>query len=109
MIWIFLLLYTVFAYYFILKNPSNIRAKVNSLLSGAFILLIITPIWNFNLFTTLINISLFLPFGFGALGIVFGWFGVKEGIRGGLLFINVLAMLFYLFIMLIGTFGFQQP
>lgn len=109
MIWILLLLYTVFVYYFVLKSDSKISSKVFSLLSGGFLILTITPIWSFSLFMVFIDISTFLPFVIGAFGIIFGWFGVKEEVRGILLFTNILAMLFYLFVFLVGAFGFQQP
>lgn len=109
MIWVLLLLFIVFVYYCVLKSDSKTLSKVFSLLSGGFLILTITPIWSFSLFTTFIDISPFLPFFFGTLGLIFGWFGVKEEARGILLFTNVLAILFYLFVFLIGTLGFQQP
>jgi len=52
---------------------------------------------------------LFLPFVLGMLGIIFGWAGIKGEVRISLLFINSLALIFYLFAFLIGTFGFKQP
>lgn len=109
MIWILLPLYTVFVYYFVLKSDSKTSSKVFSLLSGGFLILTITPMWSFSLFMVFIDISPFLPFLIGALGIIFGWFGVKEEVRAILLFTNILAMLFYLFVFLVGAFGFQQP
>ena len=109
MIWVLLLLYTVFVYYFVLKSDSKTSSKVLSLFSGGFLILTITPMWSFSLFMIFIDISPFIPFVIGILGIIFGWFGVKEGIRGILLFTNILAVLFYLFVFLIGKFGFQQP
>lgn len=108
MIWVILLLYIVFAYYFVLKSDSKASSKVFSLLSGGFLILTITPMWSFSLFMIFIDISPFLPFLIGTLGIIFGWFGVKEEVRVILLFTNSLAMLFYLFVFLMGTFGFQQ-
>lgn len=109
MILVLFLLYTVFVYYFVLKSDSKTSFKVFSLLSGGFLILTLTPMWSFSLFMIFIDISPFLPFVIGTLGIIFGWFGVKEGVRGILLFTNILAMLFYLFVFLVGTFGFQQP
>lgn len=109
MIWVLLLLYAVFVYYFVLKSDSKASFKVFSLLSGGFLILMITPMWSFSLFMIFIDISPFLPFVIGTLDIIFGWFGVKEGVKGILLFTNILAMLFYLYVFLMGTFGFQQP
>lgn len=109
MIWILLLLYMVFAYYFILKNDAKSSPKLFSLFSGAFLILTIAPLWSFSLFMVLIDISSFLPFIIGGFGILFGWFGVKEGVRGVLLFTNILAILCYLFVFLSGAFGFQAP
>lgn len=109
MIWILLLLYMVFGYYFVLKSDTKTSSKTFSLLSGALFILAIAPLWSASLFTILTDISLFLPFIIGILGIILGWFGVKEGVRGVLLFSNTFAILFYLFVFLIGIFGFQEP
>lgn len=109
MIWILLLLYAVFAYYFVFKSDAETSSKAFSLLSGALLILAIAPLWSTNLFMILIEISTFSPFIIGVLGIIFGWFGVKDGVRGTLVITNILAILFYLFIFLIGVFGFQEP
>ncbi|WP_025784582.1 hypothetical protein [Sporosarcina sp. D27] len=109
MIWVLLLLYAIFIYYFIVKSDSQTSAKIFSVLSGGILILILTPLWSDRLFTIFINISLFFPFVFGILGIIFGWFGIKGGVRGVLLFTNILATVFYLIVFLIGTVGFQQP
>lgn len=109
MIWVLLLLYAVFVYYFVLKSGSTTMSKIYSLLSGGFLIFTITPVWSLGLFMIFIDISPILPFVIGALGIIFGWFGVKGEVRGILLFANILAMFFYLFVFLIGAFGFQQP
>ncbi|MCM3757140.1 hypothetical protein M3197_06515 [Sporosarcina aquimarina] len=109
MIWVLLLLYAIFIYYFILKSDSQTNTKIFSALSGVFLILMLTPLWSDSLFMSFINISLFFPFVFGFLGIILGWFGIKGGVRGVLLFSNILAMVFYLIVFLIGTVGFQQP
>ena len=109
MIWLILLLYAIFIYYFIIKSDTKTYAKVFSILSGLFLILILTPMWSFSLFVTFLNLSLFSPFIFGALGIILSCFGVKGGVRGTLLVVNILAMIFYLFVFLMGTVGFQQP
>ncbi len=62
MIWLILLLYAIFIYYFIVKSDSKPHAKVLSVLSGLFLILILTPMWSFSLFVTFINLSLFSPF-----------------------------------------------
>lgn len=109
MIWLLLLLYAIFIYYFILKCDSKTSSKIFSIFSGLFLILAITPLWSDNLFTIFINISAFFPFVLGALGIILGWFGIKGGVRGVLLFSNILALFFYLIVFLIGTVGFQEP
>jgi len=72
-------------------------------------MLMATPVWNKRLFDYIIDISLFLPFVFGVLGIIFGWFGIKEGTRASFILINILALLFYFIVFLVGTIGFQEP
>ena len=109
MIWVLLLLYAVFVYYFVLKSDSATSSKIFSLLSGVFLIFTITPVWSLSLFMVFIGISPFLPFVIGALGVIFGWFGIKGEVRGILLFTNILAIFFYLFVFLVGAFGFQQP
>lgn len=109
MIWIFLALFLVLSYYFIIKSNSKILKKCFSLLSGVFFILTISPLLSEEIFDFLLKISLLLPFMFGVLGIIFGWAGIKGEVRISLLFINTLAFIFYLFVFLIGIFGFKQP
>lgn len=109
MIWIFLALFLVLSYYFIIKSDSKKLQKCFSLLSGVFFILTISPLWSEEIFGFFIEISLLLPFVFSVLGIIFGWAGIKGEVRISLLFINSLAFIFYLFVFLLGTFGFKQP
>lgn len=109
MVWALLLVFVLLTYYFIIKSASKVSSKVLSLLSGLLLILTIMPFWNESLFSYLININVFLPFAFGVLGVVFGWLGIKDGVRGFLVTANSLAIAFYLIIFLIGTFGFQEP
>lgn len=68
-----------------------------------------TPIWNESLFDAMIEKSIFIPFIAGIVGIFFGWVGIKGGKRASFVLINILAVLFYLTVFLIGTIGFQEP
>lgn len=101
-------LYFVFAYYFVLKNEGKGSAKFFSLCAGVLFILNIAPIWNFTFFVYLLAISSLFPFIFGIVGLVFAWFGVKGGTRGFLMLGNSLAILIYLFVYMMGIFGFQE-
>lgn len=109
MTWLLLLVFLIVSYYFVIKVKSKSIEKSFSLLSLLMFMLMATPIWNERLFDYIIDISLFLPFVFGLLGIIFGWFGIKEGTRASFILINILALLFYLIVFLMGTIGFQEP
>ena len=109
MTWIFLLVFLIVSYYFIIKAKSKNIEKSFSLLSLLMFMLMATPIWNERLFDYVIDISLFLPFVLGLLGIIFGWFGIKEGTGASFILMNILALLFYLIVFLMGTIGFQEP
>lgn len=61
------------------------------------------PVCDFYKFKFILSIY------FGAIGIILGWFGIKGGVRGTLLVANILAIIFYLIVFLMGTVGFQQP
>lgn len=109
MTWLFLLVFLIVSYYFVIKSKSKSIEKSFSFLSLLMFTLIATPIWNERIFDYIIDISPFLPFVFGVLGILFGWFGIKEGTRVSFILINSLALLFYLIVFLMGTVGFQEP
>lgn len=109
MTWLFLLVFLIVSYYFVIKSKSKSIEKSFSFLSLLMFMLIATPIWNERIFDYIIDISPFLPFVFGLLGILFGWFGIKEGTRASFILINSLALLFYLIVFLMGTVGFQEP
>lgn len=109
MTWLFLLVFLILSYYFVIKARSKSIEKSFSFLSLLMFMLMVTPIWNESLFDYIIDISLVLPFVFGALGILFGWFGIKEGTRASFILINILALLLYLIVFLVGTIGFQEP
>lgn len=109
MTWIFLLVFLIVSYYFVIKAKSKSMEKSFSYLSLLMFMLMVSPIWNERIFDYIVDISPFLPFVFGLLGIIFGWFGVKEGTRASFILINILALLFYLIIFLMGTVGFQEP
>jgi hypothetical protein len=108
MAWIILVVVLIVSYYFIVKNNSKITEKIFSLLSLVFAVLTIIPILS-EVFSFVLNLSFFLPFVFGVLGIIFGWFGIKRDLRISLIGINVLALGFYLIVFLMATVGFQEP
>ncbi|MFJ7973693.1 hypothetical protein [Psychrobacillus sp. NPDC096389] len=68
----------------------------------------ISMLWSEAIFVFIIKLNSLLPFLFSVLGIIFGWVGIKGEVRIGLLFINSLALIFYLFLFLLGTFGFKE-
>ncbi len=108
MVWIILLAVVIVSYYFIVKSNSKIKDKIFSFLSLVFAVLTIIPILS-EVFSFVLNMSLYLPFMFGVLGILFGWFGIKGDLRISLIGINVLVLGFYLFVFLMATVGFQEP
>ncbi|GGA90106.1 hypothetical protein [Ornithinibacillus halotolerans] len=73
-------------------------------MAALIIILIISDSFSFVL-----NKSLYLPFIFGAIGIIFGWFGIKGDVRKCLIGVNTLALGFYLIVFLMAMVGFQEP
>jgi|SRR5690625_22654 len=109
MMWLILLVILIVGYYFIIKSKSKNVEKCFSLFSLVLFMLTTASFWNNKLFDFIIDISLFLPFVLGVLGVIFGWFGIKGNVRISLIGINILALFFYLIVFLMGTVGFQEP
>jgi hypothetical protein len=107
--WFFLLVSLIVSYYFIIKAKSKNVEKSFSLLSLIMVMLMVSPLWSGRLFDYIIDISLFLPFVLGFLGIIFGWVGIKGGTRASFIVLNIMALLYYLIVFLMGTKGFQEP
>lgn len=89
--------------------------KSFSLLSAVFLLLTVFPVippfdkWGDKLFVFILEISIYLPFIFGVIGILFALVGVKGNIKITLVIANILGLFLFLIIFLMGTIGFQEP
>lgn len=106
MYWFILLaVFLIVGYYFVLKRKSKAIEKCFSLLSLVFFLLITSLFWS----DKVIDISLFLPFVLGALGVILGWFGIKGDLRISLILLNLLALIMYSVLFFVATVGFQDP
>ena len=62
-----------------------------------------------KIFNLIAGISIYLPFGLGILGLLFAVFGVKGYVRLTLSVLNIAGLVFYLFIFIMATVGFQEP
>lgn len=108
MVWIILLAVLIVSYYFIVKSNSKFIEKIFSLLSLVFTALTIIPFLSES-FSFILELNFLLPFVFGMLGIILGWFGIKGDLRISLIGINVLILVFFLIVFLMVTVGFQEP
>ena len=108
MVWVILLAILIIGYYFIIKRNAKITEKYFSLFSLIFAALAIIPILSES-FSFVLRSSLFLPFVFGLLGIILGWFGMKGDLRISLIGLNSMVLVFYLIVFLMATVGFQEP
>src|SRR5690625_701320 len=95
----------VVGYFFILKSKSKTIKKCLSLLSLVFFLLIIFVFWS----DKVIELSLFLPFVLGTLGIILGWLGIKGDLRISLIGLNLITLIIYFVLFFAATVGFQEP
>lgn len=62
-----------------------------------------------KIFDLIIGPTLYLPFGLGIIGIIFGIFGVKGYVRLTLVCLNIFGLIGYLVIFIMATIGFQEP
>lgn len=86
----------------------DVNRKIFSVLSAVFfILTIITYEGGFNDF--FLEFSPYSLAAFGILGLFFAIFSIKGPIRILLVILNSLALLAFLFVVLIAIFGFKEP
>ena len=86
----------------------NVKRNVFSVLSGVFfILTVVTYEGGFNDF--FLNFSPYSLAVFSILGLLFAIFSIKGPIRIILIILNSLALLLFLFAVLIAIFGFKEP
>ena len=86
----------------------DMKRNIFSVLSAIFfILTVVTYEGGFNDF--FLKISPYSLAAFGILGILFAIFSIKGPIRILLIILNSLALLIFLFAVLIAIFGFKEP
>lgn len=91
------------------------QKRVFSVLSAVFCFLTFSPLiampndWGEQIFIFITEITIYLPFVLGVLGIFFALVGVKGEIKAILFILNTLGLIVYLFIFLMGLYGFQEP
>ncbi|MFC9541640.1 hypothetical protein ACFTQ7_17445 [Lysinibacillus sp. NPDC056959] len=64
--------------------------------------------WYSNFFDFLYDVSIYMPFLLGGLGILTAIFGIKGNIRGILIILNSFLLIMFLLAFLMGTFGFKE-
>jgi len=93
----------------------KLKQKIFSSLSFIFFLLTIFMFgydsgkWYSDFYESLYDVSIFMPFILGGLGILTAIFGVKGNIRGILIIFNSYMLIMFLLAFLMGTFGFKEP
>jgi len=65
--------------------------------------------FGFDFFDFLYDIGIFTPLIIGVLGIISAFFGIKGNIRMILILFNSFLSIVFLYALLMGIFGFQQP
>ena len=86
----------------------DVKRNIFSVLSAVFfILTVVTYEGGFNDF--FLNFSPYSLAAFGILGLLFALFSIKGPIRILLIILNSLALLIFLFAVLIAIFGFKEP
>ncbi|KHF39932.1 hypothetical protein [Halalkalibacter okhensis] len=89
--------------------------RLFSLLSIIFFILSVVPLmaglaqWGNRILAYILNISIYLPFVLGLVGLIFGLFGLKGKIRKSLIILNIIALSASLFLIFVAMYGFQQP
>lgn len=103
------MVYLVIACYLIIKNKDQPFRKVFSILSLFLFVTMATPFWNEQWFDVLLNKGFFVFFGMGVLGLLFAWTGSKGTVRITLFSLNMIALMFYGILYIVGMIGFQEP
>lgn len=89
--------------------------KAFSGLSILFLLLTFSPLmagsfsWGDKFFELLLGVSMYLPFVFGALGLLFAFLGAKGQIKLALILLNMLALVMYGLLFMMAVYGFREP
>ncbi|MBN9653358.1 hypothetical protein J0K78_03690 [Halobacillus sp. GSS1] len=65
--------------------------------------------WGNDIFTAVLNISIFLPLIFGVLGLAAGLFGIKGRVKVSLVVFNLIGICLSSFLIFVAVFGFKQP